>query len=76
MTDYTDREQKLVDMCFDIAMHTYHGFKLKGHNTRDDSYDGFDKMTQEEFGAWVARQLRIMGFDTQPMGISWGVLKK
>lgn len=28
----------------------------------------------ERKAAWVARQLRANGFDTQPMGMSWGVL--
>ena len=32
-------------------------------------------MTREEYGAWIAEQLRLCGFDTFPCGMSWGVLK-
>lgn len=31
--------------------------------------------SNEEIADWTAKQLRDNGFDTQPMGSSWGVLK-
>ena len=31
--------------------------------------------TKEQLAEWIARNLRDLGFDTQPMGSSWGVLK-
>lgn len=56
-----EREQKLVDICFDIA------FTVRG------KYKGIPK-DRDEFGAWVASQLRGCGFDTRPCGCSWGTL--
>lgn len=32
--------------------------------------------TQTECAEWVARQLRLVGFNTEPVGVSWGVLKR
>jgi hypothetical protein len=59
------REQQLVDICFTCVL-----------TVLDPEYvEGFAKMTQEEKAAWVARQLRSCGFDTEPVGASWGVLK-
>lgn len=37
-----------------------------------DRYGGLDN--QEENAAWIARQLNLMGFPTEPRGVSWGVL--
>ena len=56
--------QKLIDICFEIAltMHTNKKF--------------FENKKMDEVGDWVAVQLRKSGFDTIPTGISWGVLKK
>ena len=34
----------------------------------------FDSITSHMY--WVAKQLRDHGFDTEPIGSSWGVLKK
>ena len=56
-------EQELVDITFSIA--------IAINNTRDF----FKDKNNEEVAEWVARQLRGCGFDTQPMGLSWGVLK-
>ena len=56
--------QKLVDVCFEI-----------GIVISDPKYD-FGKQTQEQRAEWIARQLRLTGFDTTPCGGSWGVLKK
>ena len=57
------REQKLVDLCFEI-----------GIMISTQKYD-FKKMSVEEKAEWIAEQLKIAGFKTQPMGASWGVLK-
>ena len=55
------REQKLIDICFEIAMmiHEHHD-KFKNN---------------EEVAKWVANQLEQCGFPTQQIGSSWGVLK-
>lgn len=55
----TDREQKLVDLCFEFAI------KAK---------DGMVGKTNEEVADWVAKNLRSADFDTRPVGLSWGVL--
>ena len=60
-----DREQKLVDVCFECVLTVLD----KNHVTT------FSSMTQEQKAEWVVRQLRECGFDTQPLGCSWGVLK-
>ena len=57
-----NREQKLVDIIFECVM-IRHMYKEK-----------FDDMSREEMMEWVARQLRGCGFNTQPIGSSWGVL--
>lgn len=60
----TSNEQKLIDICFEIAL------------TIKDQPKNFSKQTNnEEVASWVATQLRNNGFDTRPMGMSWGVLK-
>lgn len=55
-------EQELVDICFELVL-------VATQNKK------FCKKSNEEKAAWVARQLRLCGFDTEPMGASWGVLK-
>jgi hypothetical protein len=57
------REQKLIDLCFEIGL------------TISDPKHNFQKKRIEERGEWIAKQLRACGFDTQPIGASWGVLK-
>jgi hypothetical protein len=57
-----EREQKLIDIMFEIAL------------TIKDS-KVLQKKTNEELCAWVSGQLKTCGFDTEPMGASWGVLK-
>jgi len=59
-------EQKLVDMCFGIAMAMHD----KHHRTM------FNKMSQEQLVKWVAKQLSDCGFKTKPCGAKWGVLTK
>lgn len=56
------REQKLIDIMFDIVM------------TMHDYPKSFENATREQKAEWVAKQLRGCGFDTIPMGSSWGVL--
>lgn len=36
----------------------------------------FGEMSRDEIMEWVALQLECEGYPTQPMGLSWGVLKK
>lgn len=55
------REQKLVDICFEIALTV-------------KSYNGFKDKTNQEMAGWVAKQLEVAGFPTEPCGSSWGVL--
>ena len=57
------REQKLVDIIFDMVL-------ILRENT-----EWLKNTTREEAAEWAAHQLRECGFDTQPMGSSWGVLK-
>ena len=54
-------KQKLIDICFELVL-------VATQNKK------FCKKSNEEKAAWVARQLRLCGFDTEPMGASWGVL--
>lgn len=58
----TGREQKLVDIMFEIAIMLHTNPYMK------------DK-TVEELAAWVVDQLKKCGFETQPCGGSWAVLK-
>ena len=60
----TDREQRLINIMFEVGMMT------------KDYPDHFKNMTLEQYADWISRQLRENGFDTVPMGASWGVLKK
>lgn len=70
----TNREQQLVDLCFQLVLTiTNDGpdrSDVSGHAT------AFAKKTNAEKAEWVARQLRLCGFDTRPIGLSWGVLVK
>lgn len=56
-----DREQKLIDIMFAIALNS--AWYMHGKS-------------REEITAWVSNQLAQCGFQTTPMGSSWGVLKK
>ena len=55
-------EQKLVDLCFSMAM-TLH---MNQH--------WLEMQSRDELAEWVAKQLKDGGFPTKPCGISWGVL--
>lgn len=57
------REQKLVDIIFDIVL------------TLRENTEWLKNTSREEAAEWTAHQLRECGFDTQPIGASWGVLK-
>lgn len=57
-------EQKLVDICFSIAL------------TIKTNKKYFGKLSYEETADWVAKQLDGCGFPTTPCGSSWGILIK
>ncbi len=58
------REQKLVDLCFAVALNIHSHQKAWKDATRD------------EVAEWVSDQLKGCGFPTQSLGSSWGVLIK
>lgn len=53
-------DQKLIDITFEIALVAANYLHGKSN---------------EEIAEWVAKQLRDCGFDTEPRGASWGILK-
>lgn len=55
-------KQRLIDLVFEIGM-----------ITRTNA-EYFNKISVEEYAAWIADQLREHGIETTPRGISWGVL--
>lgn len=58
-----EQNQKLVDICFELVSSL--------------SYNPIwiSTVSHEDTMVWVAKQLRECGFDTRPVGLSWGVLK-
>ena len=56
-----NREQNLIDLMFNMVLVA----------TNDPI---FCKRPRGERMAWVANNLRDLGFDTHPIGMSWGVL--
>jgi hypothetical protein len=64
------REQKLVDICFELVL------TATSSVGRGDvpAGDWFKNKTNEQKAEWVADQLRICGFDTVPCGACWGLL--
>lgn len=58
----TSREQKLVDIVFEVAILQKHSSVVQN-------------MNEEQLANWIASQLMACGFDTYPCGSSWGVLK-
>lgn len=56
-----DREQQLVNICYEVAL------------TAAEYMHG---KTNEEIATWVTRQLKLCGFPTKPCGSLWGVLVK
>ncbi len=56
--------QKLIDIMFEIGL------------TINQKRRWFEDMTNEEVAEWIAKQLKDNGFDTTPVGMSWGILKE
>jgi hypothetical protein len=56
-----EEKQKLIDLMFQMVLVT----------TNDPV---FCKRPRGERMAWVANNLRSMGYDTHPIGSSWGVI--
>lgn len=56
------KEQKLIDICFQI------GLLISNRN-----YNLYKK-SDEEKAEWIRAQLAGCGFETQPIGCSYGVL--
>ncbi len=59
----SEREQKLIDICFSIAI------TVKNYQRH------FEVFTDEEMAEWTARELKNCGFPTTPVGSSWGKLQ-
>lgn len=60
----TDNEQKLVNICFEIAM-TMHDKEFR---------ETFDNKSQEQLAEWITQQLKVFKFEIIPMGASWSHL--
>jgi hypothetical protein len=58
---YESEKQELIDLMFSMVI----------ASTNDPV---FCKRPRGERMAWVANNLRDMGYDTHPVGMSWGVL--
>lgn len=54
-------EQKLVDLIFSVGLTLSANTRLHG-------------APQETVARWIADQLRMMGYQTRPVGSCWGVL--
>lgn len=63
MNIYKDDRQKLVDISFELVAAMF------------EHHEHFATQTHKERMEWVADQLRKCGFDTVPMGMSWGFLR-
>ena len=59
------REQQLIDIIYELVYRYY----VKGRKTI--SFEGVEGCMEEFRG-----QLKALDFDTQQMGMSWGVLKE
>lgn len=66
------REQKLIDIMFEVAQTS----ALYWANTFNEPNEYYSGGKRERHMEWLADQLRKSGFDTEPMGMSWGVLKE
>ncbi len=58
-----NNEQKLIDIMFQIGLMIHQDHWFVGRS-------------QEEVAEWIQLQLKECGFETEPCGASWGVLKK
>jgi hypothetical protein len=67
-----NREQKLIDIVFEVAQASH----LWNRKNQDEITSYYNEGGREKHMEWVAEQIRLCGFDTQPIGSSWGVLKK
>ena len=56
-------EQKLIDIMFQIALTIHNDIWFLNKNN-------------EEVCEWIRNQLKKCGFETMPLGSSWGVLKE
>ena len=56
-----DEKQQLIDICFQIGLVIKDSKVLQG-------------MSNEKVAQWIAQQLKECGFETQPVGSSWGIL--
>lgn len=54
-------KQRLVDLVFEIGLITKNNPEVQ-------------EMQQEEYIAWIRKQLTMMGFKTRAQGMSWGLL--
>jgi hypothetical protein len=70
MFEVKSDKQKLVDLCFAIGIM----LSTPGKGRDDKKYD-MTKWSVPKKAEWIAEQLRLSGFDTLPVGSSWGVLK-
>jgi hypothetical protein len=57
-------EQHLIDLMYEIALKSY------------EWHANNDSVSREEIAKWVTSALRSAGYETMPMGSSWGVLIK
>ena len=65
-TEMREIAQELIDICFQCVLVA----------TDDKCYKIKNAKNDEIKAEWVARQLRSCGFNTEPMGMSWGVLQR
>lgn len=61
MTDDKEDLQKLINITFEMIFAA-------------TSNPEFCTKTREEKAAWVAKVLKDCGFETRPVGASWGIL--
>ncbi len=54
-------EQELIDIMFQVA------FTVRGD-------EKLRKRGPEEFAQWLVEQLKLCGFPTEPIGLSWAVI--
>jgi hypothetical protein len=60
----TSNTQKLIDIAFEIAL------------TMKQNIEWVEKSSDEEIAQWVSKQLSQCGYQTIPLGASYGILKK
>lgn len=58
-----DDIQKLIDILFECVF------------VATDKKNGIIDMSEADKAAWVSNQLRACGFETEPVGSSWGILR-